>query len=96
LLSENDLRTITEEAIDKFEKDLRLIINEVEKLRKKTDKFVSIDEIQTNILEVIDNLYVASDVLTKGDSLKDRKEFFYPSLRACIQPLRNAIKGFKT
>jgi hypothetical protein len=99
LLSGDDWRTIQKGAIDQFQIDLRKIIEGVENLRgnpQRTKYIDSIEAIQDNLRLVIVNLYTASDVLERSDTIKDRQEFFYPAFIACLQPLRYAIQSFKS
>lgn len=98
LLYDADLRKFTKETIDTFEGDMRGINKGVEDLRenpRKAEYAGSIDKIQTHIQDVIDKLYLASLVFDVSDTLEKAtmmRDFFLPSLRACQEPLREAIK----
>ncbi len=96
-----DLRKIRPGNIDVCEKELRSIVSEIQRFRCETcsdDLLYSVDGLQSKINMAIDNLYVASDILTKqiekeNINIKEREKL-YQHLRECPKHLTEALKYF--
>ncbi len=91
-----NLRTIQVSNIDTWEKELRSIMEGMDRMRFYADideSIGSIDEVQAKIQKVLLNLYTASDILTKKASVRER-QMFYQFIMDCSALLQDAIDCF--
>lgn len=95
-LNKKNPRDIKESSeLDGYITDLLAVSVNSEMFRNHVPKyFRSIDALQQNIRDAVDNLATAADVLDKGN-LYDKKDVFYPKIRDTIPLLNRAYSQFQ-
>ena len=88
-------RHIVQTALAQFIKELTAINLGIEDLREKELKIDTLDKLQANIQNVVNNLSLAARVSVAGTP-KDKREFFYPKISASLPFLRSAIVQFQS
>jgi ABC-type xylose transport system substrate-binding protein len=91
-----NLQRVNSNDIDGWERELRAILKEINRLRDTSyiDSLLdSSDAVRNGIIKALDHFYVASDILQKKGTIREREKF-YEKLRASSYYLSKALEYF--